>query len=122
MMRGRLSPHALSVTIAVPFPRCQDSLLGNRKIADGSAIGSELPQLVGGEAINPARAAGGVERSLAAPLAHMHRIPGHVSAASAVRVTEHGASPLRWEVRIRLWQREAIRGPVAAGVVETVGI
>src|SRR6266446_264953 len=76
---------------------------------------------VRGKAVNPADAAGGVERRLGAPLAHMRRIPRHVPAAGAVRVAEHGARTLRREVRIGLWQREAIRGPVVAGVIETVG-
>src|SRR5712671_1570880 len=76
---------------------------------------------IGGKAVEPADATGGVERRLAAPLAHMHRIPRHVPAPGAVRVAEHGARTLCWEVRIRLWQRQAIRGPVAAGVIETVG-
>src|SRR5437870_5765042 len=51
----------------------------------------------------------------------MHRIPRHVPAPGAVRVAEHGARTLRREVRVRLWQRHAIRSPVAAGVIETVG-
>src|SRR2546427_10797299 len=76
---------------------------------------------IGGKAVEPAGATGGVERRLAAPLAHMHRIPRHVPAPGAVRVAEHGARTLRREVRVRLWQRHAIRGPVAAGVIETVG-
>src|SRR5437667_3795342 len=76
---------------------------------------------IGGKAVEPAGATGGVERRLAAPLAHMHRIPRHVPATGAVRVAEHGARTLRREVCIRLWQRQAIRGPIAAGVIETVG-
>src|SRR5215510_2060908 len=78
--------------------------------------------LVRGKAIEPAGAAGGVERRLAAPLAHMHRIPRYVPAPAAVRVAEHGARTLCWEVRVRLWQMEAILSPVAAGVIETVDI
>src|SRR5215470_7818113 len=69
-----------------------------------------------------AGAAGGIERLLAAPLAHVRRIPRHVPAPGAVRVAEHGARTLRREVRVRLWQRQAIRGPVAAGVIEAVSI
>src|SRR5712671_3962448 len=76
---------------------------------------------IGGKAVEPADATGGVERRLAAPLAHMHRIPRHVTAPGAVRVAEHGARTLCWEVRIRLCQRQAIRRPVAAGVIEAVG-
>src|SRR5438067_9749817 len=49
---------------------------------------------IGGKAVDPADAAGGVERRLAAALAHMHRIPRYVSAPGAVRMAEHGARPL----------------------------
>src|SRR2546421_12827226 len=76
---------------------------------------------ISGKAVEPAGAAGGVERRLAAALAHVHRIPRHVPAPGAVRVAEHGARTLRREVRVRLWQRQGIRSPVAAGVIETVG-
>src|SRR5262245_34667886 len=52
----------------------------------------------------------------------MRRIPRNVTATLAVRVAEHGARTLCWEVRVRLWQMEAILSPVAAGVIETVDI
>src|SRR5215468_4843525 len=69
-----------------------------------------------------AGAAGSIERLLAAPLAHVCRIPRYVPAPGAIRVAEHGARTLRREVRVRLWQTQAIRGPVAAGVIEAVGV
>src|SRR5262249_8579024 len=75
-----------------------------------------------GEAVEPAGATGGIERRLVASLAHMRRIPRHVSAPGAVRVAEHGARPFRREVGVRLCQRQAIRGPVAAGVIEAISI
>src|SRR2546430_6734929 len=77
---------------------------------------------VGGKAVEPAGATGGVERRLAAPLAHMDRIPRNVPAPGAVRVAEHGARTFCWEVRIRLRQAHAVRGPVVAGVIETVDV
>src|SRR6266550_7463494 len=77
---------------------------------------------VRGKAVEPASTTGGIERRLAAALAHMHRIPRHVAAARAVRMAELGARALCREVRVRLRQGEAIRGPVVAGVIETVGV
>src|SRR2546430_10446297 len=97
---------------------CGRTAPSSRTLLDTTA--TLLPS-VGGKAIKPTGAAGRVERLLAAPLAHMHGIPRHVPAPGAVRVAEHGARTLRREVRVRLRQRHAIRGPVVAGVIETVG-
>ena len=41
--------------------------------------------------------------------------------SGAVGIAGHGARTLRREAFIRLWQMQAVRGPVAAGVIETVG-
>src|SRR5262245_19354419 len=76
---------------------------------------------VDGKAVEPAGATGGVERRLVAPPAHMRRIPRYVLAALAVRVADHGARTLCWEAGIRHRQMQVIVGPVAAGVIETVG-
>src|SRR5262245_43289954 len=80
-------PHALSLeTMTVP-------VRGDYQDSQPRLTGLEAPvslelrtprqrcfRSVGGKAVEPADATGGVERRLAAPLAHMHRIPRHVPA------------------------------------------
>src|SRR5262249_50996731 len=76
---------------------------------------------VNGEAVNPARAAGVVERLLAAPLAHMRCIPRGVLAACTVHVTKHSAGAVRRYVWVCLRQGHSVRSPVVAGVIDAVG-
>src|SRR5262249_19084371 len=69
-------------------------------------------------------ASGVDKRLLAAPLAHMCRIPRHVAAARPVAVAEHGARPVCRYFRRRVCrplQGHAVRGPVVAGVIVAVG-
>src|SRR5579871_345561 len=97
------------------------------RAAGAAALNSRLATVVGhypsidGEAVNPARASGVVERLPAAPLAHMRSIPRSILAACPVHVTHHGARPVRRKVRVLLRQGHAVGCPVVAGVVNAVG-
>src|SRR5262249_44535862 len=71
--------------------------------------------------IEPASASRVDKRLLAAPLAHMRRIPRRVLATRPVAVAEHGAGTIRRNVLVLLWQSHGVRGPVVAGVIVAVG-
>ena len=98
---------------------------GQCGVGTAHAGGSDSPVIlhhafiasVGGEAVEPAGAAGVDERLLGATLAHMGRIPRHVPAARPVGVAKHGARAIRWNVRVLLRQGHGIRGPVVAGMI-----
>src|SRR5258706_8364967 len=75
---------------------------------------------VSGETVEPASASGVDERLLAAPLAHMCRIPRRVLATRPVAVAEHGAAAIRRNVRVLLRQSHGVRGPVVARVIGAV--
>src|SRR5580692_4748078 len=81
-------------------PAVPSKILPRRKILGLSAapgVGSTAGSIVsvGGETVEPAGASGVDERLLAAPLAHMRRIPRHVLAARPVGVAEHRARTIR---------------------------
>src|SRR5712671_4198907 len=126
MMREDESSRTLSLetmtALAVAIVRTASSHAGIAAPLYSRTPPQRCYRSVRGKAVEPTCAASGVERWLAAALAHMHRIPRHVAAARAVRMAELGARALCREVRVRLRQGEAIRGPVVAGVIETVGV